>query len=194
MAASASGRSLFVPNIAIDLLGNDELEEVRFLRDEQANLVWAYERRYRDSDGRTVLNGDRRSDAGDTGGAEGADSLPRFLLRSDAPAHFIPYLPRQLQPPGGAAGDIYLRRGRSVEAASKSSPQYRTRIVAEAWRLDEHEVPRTGIRVRRLNRFARGSDGQAYFWVGRQKDPAERTATPRLRTDHLVQPGEGDAG
>lgn len=34
----STGVLLFVPNIALDVLDNDELEEIRFLRDEDANL------------------------------------------------------------------------------------------------------------------------------------------------------------
>src|SRR3954469_19719732 len=63
--------------------------------------------------------------------------------------------------------------------------QFRSQLVAESWRLDEHEVPRTGLRVRRPYRYARGSDGQELFWIGRQKDPSAAIASPTLRFDFL---------
>ncbi len=58
-ATANNGALLFVPNIALDVLDNDQLEEIVVLRDEDANLVWAVEREYPGPDGEAVLNGDR---------------------------------------------------------------------------------------------------------------------------------------
>src|SRR4051794_33358076 len=78
---------------------------------------------------------------------------------------------------------MYLRRARTTE--DLANIQFRSQLVAESWRLDEHEVPRTGLRVRRLYRYARGSDGQELFWIGRQKDTSAAIASPTLRFDFL---------
>ena len=99
---------LYVPNTAIDVLDNDQVEEVLFTRDEEANLVWASERLVTLSDGTQVRNGD------------GTSPPP-------------PPPPPPLRPAPGR-----LQRG------TDSRPQYRSRIVAESWRLNEAEVPRTG--------------------------------------------------
>ena len=48
---TGGGAFLYVPNIAIDVLDNDEVEEVVFTRDEEANLVWANERLVTDESG-----------------------------------------------------------------------------------------------------------------------------------------------
>jgi hypothetical protein len=74
---------------------------------------------------------------------------------------------------------------RTDPQAAADHPQYHTRIVAEAWRLNEHEVPPEGIRVRRTQRYARGSDGRALFWVARPVDPAPRSTLPRPAFDYL---------
>jgi hypothetical protein len=78
-----------------------------------------------------------------------------------------------------------LRRGRTIESATPSNPQYKSRIVKESWKLEEAEIPRTGVRVRRTYRFARGSDGTNYFWIGRDKRPAPRISSPQLKFDYL---------
>lgn len=179
------GAFLYVPNIAIDVLDNDDVEEVLFTRDEEANLVWANERLVTLSDGTLVRNGDANPPAAPSPGSDD-DERPRFRLRSEVPSYFVPYVPRFLQL-SATSGETYLRRARSVEAASLASPQYRSRIVAESWRLDEAEVPRAGVRVRRTHRFARGSDGGGYFWIGRHKQTAPRSAAPRLRFDYLEE-------
>ena len=184
----SDGRLLFVPNIALDVLHNDDIEEVRFIRDEESNLVWAYERLYRDADGQPVRNGDDPSGAR---GASDADARApsdqsgrRFVLADPVPAWWIPYVPRFLQPGAADDGEIYLRRARTVEDTS-GGPQHRSRIVDESWRIDEHEVPRTGVRVRRVRRYARGSDGEGYHWIGRSKQTGQRTAHPQRRYDYL---------
>jgi hypothetical protein len=178
------GAFLYVPNIAIEVLDNDEVEEVLFIRDEEANLVWATERLITLGDGTQIRNGD---DSGPAAREPTTETRPQFRLRSDVPGYFVPYVPRFLEL-SATSGEIYLRRARTVEAASLAAPQYRSRVVAESWRLDEAEVPRTGVRVRRTRRYARGSDGNGYFWIGRHKQTAPRTQAPGLRFDFLEEP------
>jgi hypothetical protein len=157
---------------------------VLFTRDEEANLVWASERLVTMADGTQIRNGDEST----TSSTEPtSDPRPQFRLRSDVPGYFVPYVPRFLAL-SATSGETYLRRARTVESASLAAPQYKGRIVAESWRLDEAEVPRTGVRVRRTRRYARGSDGNGYFWIGRHKQTAPRWATPGLRFDFLEAP------
>jgi hypothetical protein len=177
------GAFLYVPNIAIDVLDNDPVEEVLFTRDEEANLAWASERLVTLANGTRVRNGDGAAAAAPSANT---DPRPEYRLRSDVPAYFIPYVPRflRLSP---ASGETYLRRGRTIEVQT-GQPQFRSRIVAESWRLNEAEIPRSGVRVRRTHRYARGSDGKGYFWIGRDKQTAPRSAAPGLRFDFLIDP------
>lgn len=177
------GRFLFVPNVAPYVLENDVLEEVRLIRDEQANLVWAWEHRI-------VIAATGQSattDAEETGDSPVADNLPmkRFLLKSPTARSWIPYVPRHRTTDNALDGQTYLRRGRTDELASAASPQYRTRIVAECRILLEEEVPPTSLRIRRVKRSARGADGTTHFWVGREKETCERTTRPNLRFDFI---------
>ena len=53
----------------------------------------------------------------------------------------------------------------------------------------EEEVPRTGLRVRRIAKFASGAgEDSNHFWVGRHKDAGRGHAGPGLRFDYV----EGD--
>ncbi|MEQ8902051.1 MAG: hypothetical protein RID11_00965 [Roseovarius sp.] len=181
-----SGRQLYAPNIAIDVLYNDVLEDVRFVRDEQANLVWAWEHVYTTETGETVMNGDAREAE-----AQGSGDAPEpagFRLMSDVPRNWIPYLPVQIDLTP-TDGEVFLRRGRTDPEASRDTPQYRSTVVAEAVRLMEEEVPRTGLRVRRIAKFASGAgEDSNHFWVGRHKDAGRGHAGPGLRFDYV----EGD--
>lgn len=174
---------LFVPNIALDVLDNDELEEIIVMRDEEANLVWAVERRYQRPDGTAVVNGDG-SDAQPAAAPATANDRPRYRFRADVPRHWIPYVPRKIEAVGG---DTYLRRGRTDESATREKPQHHTRIVGESWQLREEEIPRSGLRIRRLRRFARGSDGKGFGWVARTREAANRLPQPGLSFDYLEE-------
>ena len=132
---------------------------------------------------RLVINGDGQPLPAD---AAPGDGLPRFRLKSD--------LPRALDPLHAAQERRQFRRSparsicgaaRTNEAATPANPQYRSKIVSESVRLNEEEIPRSGLRVRRIARYARGSDGQQHFWVGRLKESGQRTALPGLRFDFI---------
>lgn len=181
------GAFLYVPNIAVDVLDNDHVEEVLFTRDEEANLVWAIERLVTLGDGTQVRNGDGTTPAALP---PSGDPRPQYRFRSDLPGYFIPYVPRFLRL-SATSGETYLRRGRTIEAQNHAAPQFRSRIVAESWRLNEAEVPRSGVRVRRTHRYARGSDGKGYFWIGRDKQTAPRSTAPGLQFDYLEEPAPG---
>jgi hypothetical protein len=183
-SAADNGALLFVPNIALDVLDNDEMEEIVLLRDEDANLVWAVERLYLGPNGEQVHNGDPTGAPDAAAPPQGADDRPRYRFSTALPRYWIPYVPRFL---AGAQGDTYLRRGRTDEAATLQAPQHHTRIVAESWRLREEEIPRSGVRVRRTRRFARGSDGAGVQWVGRSREVAPRIPTPGLQFDFLEE-------
>ena len=174
---------LFVPNAGVPVIEGQVLEEVAFLRDEEANLAWAVERRYQDSStGEPVYRPDEESsgepaDAPDAGSAE----HPAYRLKSPTAAYWIPYVPRRT----GEEGETYLRRARSLESADGDNPQYKGRIIGESWKLNEEEVPRTGVQVQRLWRFVRGADGEGHFWVGRRKRPGGREPGSGLKFDYL---------
>lgn len=174
------GRFLFVPNVALELTHNDDIEEVRLFRDENANLVWAMEFRYTDENGDVIVN-----DGANPAPGSSASDLPEFHLTTPVPDHWIPYVPRQIPTTSAQPGQIHLRRGRTREDATEANPQYKGRLVAESKILNEEEVPRYGLRVRRLGRYARGSDGTPHFWVGRIKEATARIQSPGLRFDTL---------
>lgn len=182
-AKPLDGKYLFLPNVAPYITYNDDLEDIRFFRDESANLVWAMEFRYTLPNGESVVNGDAPA-AGQAGAAAGAPAK-RFRFATTVPDHWVPYLPRQIANNPALNGEIDLRRGRTREDASRANPQYKSRIVAESVRLHEEEIPRYGIRVRRVARYARGSDGKQHFWVGRIKEAAARPKSPDLRFDFI---------
>jgi hypothetical protein len=195
-AVGLDGRFLLMPHVALEVLDNDDVEEVLFFRDEESNLVWATERRYEAEDGSSVVNGERpvgtlAAGDEDVNSPDSATIGPRFRLISKTEPHWIPYVPRRQRPQAVEDGSIYLRRGRTIEAASRTNPQYGSRIVGETWRLWEEVVPPSGLRVRRIQRFARSSGGKGRFWIGRSREAGRRTGQPNLRFDYLEDDATG---
>jgi len=190
-AGSLDGAVLFMPNVAGGLMEGEVIEEIALVRDEDANVVWAVEKYYFDEDaGMRRSRGDMASTGGDapddTSEAQEGD-IPSYQLSSHVAEHWIPYVPRLIEGQGANPTQTYLRRARSLETADAAHPQYRGRLIADSWRINEEEAPRTGIRIRRLWRFARASDGTVRFWIGRRKDPATREPTSGLNFDFLSQ-------
>jgi hypothetical protein len=147
--------------------------------DEDANLVWAWERRVAGVATPSELVG-----GPDPTAAE--DNMPRFVLKSETARQWIPYVLRQTAARTGVNGEIHLQRARTDEKASSTNPQYRSRIVSEPKRIYEEEIPPTGLRSRRISRYARGSDGKAHFWIAREKESGHRTARAGLKFDYLT--------
>lgn len=184
--APTDSSTLLCLNTAARIGENDIIEEVRFLRDEAANLVWGWERQLTEAGRGLFSTVFEPRDKEKT--KEEAQIHPdlRFRLKSETARSFIPYVPRQTAAVPAVEGDIALRRARSDEAYSGENPQYRGEIIGESPYLNEENIPRSGLRIRRINRFARGSDDQVYFWVGRDKDAAGSTRKPKLTFDDLL--------
>lgn len=177
-----SGEVMMAPNVALQVVENDELEEVRFVRDESTNLVWAWERQVVGEDGSTFSTGSERPAPLDQATS---GNMPEFRLKSQTARAWIPYVPRQTATNPALNGQISLRRGRTDETAGKDTPQYRSKLVSEATHIAEEQIPLTPLRVRRVHRYARGSDGEMHFWVGRDREISARSARPGLRFDYL---------
>ena len=186
--ANPVGALLLCPDVAANPQQGAILEEVLFVRDEGANQVWAVELAYQDPS--TGARVDRRDEEarrlGPPAPAAAGTELPRFRLRSDLAAHWIPYVARRVRPADPDDAQIYFRRGRTLPEAGPAQPQYRTKVVAESWRLHEEALPPTGLRVQRLWRFARCSDGAGLFWVARRKHFSPQEHSAGIDFDYLA--------
>lgn len=181
---SPSDPSLFYfPNNLQHSLESEPLEELSFFRDEMANLVWAIEHRYQDDAGKIHARDEEleieESDSleyfwdneenemiprpavfeeGEPGNRyEGP--ISRYIEKRIPPEHWVPYLPqfRNLQ--------VILRRGRT-----RDDVQYKGKILNESKLIAEEEIPRAGIKIKRVLQLAREADtGNVVIWNGRTK-------------------------
>jgi hypothetical protein len=185
------------------------LDEVVFIRDEVANMVWGIERVIPAADGRGRSGGvaahetraflQRLLASGGT-----APPLPllenaaaiRYAAMSSVPEHWIPFIAVRAR---GQEREIDLQRAalpRILEGdpAPPVSVRPRTtllragldRPVPQPYLVPEEEVPREGVRVTRMFQRARWIDGSALVWLGVRKRIGRGEGASGLAFDRIV--------
>jgi hypothetical protein len=134
------------------------LEEVHFLRDEMANMVWAVEHRIQSRLGEPLdpSIGVAQPDTPVSG--TGA----RYVLGETVPFNWRPFIPAHLP---GSVRSIRLQRARLPGQAPQ--PLGRVLDVPSPYFVAEEEVPRAGRKVTRAFQRARWIDGSTLLWIGR---------------------------
>jgi hypothetical protein len=183
------------PSVPSATLSGDALEEVRFLRDETANMVWGIEERAENGLG-DPWRGHERSQAARPsspptaapGIATTSDGLV-YEIETSVPEHWIPFLAVALNTTQGA---VALERAAMLretdDGATEPVPPVGrvlqpASIGDAAYQIREEEVPRSGVVVRRRVRRARWIDGSTFLWVAREARIGAGPAGSGLRFD-----------
>jgi hypothetical protein len=168
------------------------LEELYFLRDEYANMVWAIEKTIRDAMGKPGdgyelhldLNGPFANEAVS---AAGEDAPPKFRLASSVPPHWIPYLPFHKS---GSNSEIELRRAIMLRNESAAEPEDLNPLSWLAGKdllaIWEEAIPRAGVRVQLTKQRVRWTDGKTYIWLGRKVLAGRGEGSSGLAFDQLL--------
>ncbi len=170
------------------------LEEVRFVRDETANLAWAIERSTESHLGR-ALPGSERAGAEPPSPITSGVAPLRYQLQSHVPVHWIPFQAVALPP--ATSGQVVLEMasllapegppGAALHEALPAGKILRPSSVAGApYRVREEEVPREGTHVIRFARFARSSNGASHLWVTRKRVTGRGEGGSGLRFDRTI--------
>jgi hypothetical protein len=178
------------------VLQGPALEEVHFIRDENAEIVWAIEQTALGPAGQPT---DRTADAlahfqPDTPTPNGATALPTraYILRTDVEANWFPFL---LQDPANGAqlamADVPpldtsqpapLPWGRILAPFAPTAPGPGQPLQPGVL-LPLEEVTRVGAQVTRGWRYARWIDGRHLAWVGRRARPGRGPGSSGLSFD-----------
>jgi hypothetical protein len=160
---------LAVPSVTAAPLAGDVVEEVRFLRDDMASLVWAVEQVVTDPDGTTHdLQSEYLRTAEGTAAATTSSEVS-YRLMTDVPAHWVPFIPVRLAGGSRQVGlvEAVLPRPNSFGDLVTSSPRSSVLQELQSSVLPEEEVPAAGVIVRRRWFLARSADGGRYAWAAR---------------------------
>jgi hypothetical protein len=169
------------------------VEEVRFARDEMANMVWAIENVLENAAGDPWPQHERDATRNPTTTppvTAGAPVPLRYQVESRVPEYWIPLLPVSLDPANGvvalevaaAVGSdghtLILPRGRILRPTSIAS--------TTPYQLPEEEIPRNGVRVQRLAARSRWNDGSTRLWQLRRVQPGTGETSSALRFDQAL--------
>lgn len=170
---------LLAPPAAVHVLEGPALEDVLFLRDEMANLVWAVERTVTGPSGDPHDRATEPPPVPATGGPVVERAELDWVLQTTTPAHWFPYLPTS-----DGYREVGLRRAR----VSGQQPPAGRLVAEEAQRhLFDGEVPRDGVRVRRVPVVARRADGTYERWVTRRVSTGRGEGWSGLAFDGAVR-------
>lgn len=155
------------------------LEDVRFGRDEMANMAFGIERVTTSPMGeqRSGRERDAEIDARlnlPPAPSTGSDFPLRYDVQSEVPAHWVPLFPIQVAPPNPS---IVLEVGSTVKSTGPGTtgvvpPLSKILTPADVgpdYRIEEEEIPRAGLRVERAVFRARWIDGSTHIWVQRRR-------------------------
>ena len=168
---------LLLAPAALAPVNSASIEQVLLLRDELANVAWGIERTVLGASGQPLDRGlEWRITAPVTPPPSG-DPVPQYRLGSTVPDYWIPFLPVALD----ASGHLTLSRGRLPGAP----PLPLGKMLGEETSIFLEEVPREGVQLARRYRWARGTDGSWYLWIGRLRQTGRGEGRSGLRFDYL---------
>lgn len=197
---------LWLPPVSTGQVQGEVLEEVKFIRDEMANMVWAVEQKVENGLG------------GSLEGASTAKGLEAWLrtlsntpvppplpdqpisadysyqVGNTVPPHWIPFIPVRTNE---NSVDMILRRAamprifEGIDHATRIRP--RTSLVrnsgpnGQTQKLDirEEEIPANGITLKTYWKRARWLDGKVLTWLTHEKSPGITTESSGLQFDFL---------
>lgn len=177
-------RSLFLLPPAVNkTLESEPIDQVNFIRDEMANMVWGVETFVPSQTGKGMA-GTYKTDAVEPPPFKPVNEEVkiRYILGTVVPKNWIPFVPARVEL---TIDQIKLQRAR---LAGANPP--RTEIIAEHPSpsfINEEEVPRAGIIVDRRFQRARWIGGLTFVWTGRQKQAGRGEGASRLSFDQVEQ-------
>lgn len=155
------------------------LEEVQFMRDENANLCWALERvvQARSGDPRSRRD-EQPSPAPERTDPEPADLTETerwYRLQTPVPGYWVPLVPM----PTSSVGGFRLRKGTTTDTDLAKGWLLR----GKPYDLHDEEIPREGVTVRRVAELALGTDGTTHRWIARRVSVGRGEGSSGLASD-----------
>jgi hypothetical protein len=196
---------IYLPPVANHYLQGPDLEEIQFIRDEMANLVWGVETIVPTGlgEGMEGLNSAKRMETWLSTLAGNADTVNEnglpdigaaftYEIGTTVPPNWIPFIPLRIS---DSDPRIVFRRAAMPRFVGQEPP---TRIRARSnilrsitddkghYDLEEEELPATGLTVKQNWRRTRWIDGSTITWLAREKRIGRNYESSGLQFDQVV--------
>ncbi len=169
-------------------LEGQPFEQVNFLRDEMANMVWGVESIVPSQAGKGMSGDEMALDKGVSVSApeppSGEPAKPeiKYILGTTVPANWIPFIPVHME---NSTSEIRLQRAKLLGAKSpigmllteKSAPYF----------IDEETLQSSGLLVSRTPQLTRYINGVSCLWIGRKKEAGKGLGWSNLKFDQISQ-------
>jgi hypothetical protein len=200
----------FLPPTIDHVLTGNPLEEIKMLRDETANLVWAVEKTYRTYYGEPISGYDhslylkRRSNVGSPlineteEEDEDSDKPIKYTIMTDVSWNWIPFIPVHVTakeipsattiPPDPSHKHIQLQRAAMINTVDRTPILPNSRLINEVqpqYYIDESEIPRSGIILSENCQRTVWYTGEVFLWIGRNKSIGTGEGSSGLQFDSI---------
>ncbi|NKQ37369.1 MAG: hypothetical protein HF973_17355 [Chloroflexi bacterium] len=203
-AVAADTRFILLPTVP-KIQEGAAAEEVMFIRDEMANMVWGIETRVSLMDGRSLPGFESATDIRNyyarlvnespaPNPPDPAAPVRYQVMSNNVPENWIPFIPvhipnnnREIQLQRAALPRIIPRDPNLPEKIRPRTTLLRTGLdVGLPYFVHEEEVPRAGIIVRQSFQRTRWYDGRVVTWFGVRKQSGRGEGNSNLRFDQLA--------
>lgn len=183
--ASVNSNLLYLAPAVTKLMEGPRLEQVNFLRDEMANMVWAVENTVPSQNGKGV-SGDEMAleKTNDAVISESPVTTStaniRYVLGTTVPANWIPFIPVHIN---AGSAEIQLQRAR-LPRANRPLGILLNEVKAPYY-IREQTIGNSGLLVSRSPQLARFVDGISCLWTGRRKEAGKGEGWSNLKFDQI---------
>ena len=186
--SNTNSNYLYLPAAVSGSLEGQPLEQVNFLRDEMANLVWGVENTVPSQAGKGVSGNEMAiREKGTLPFVPAGNAVIRYVLGTTVPENWIPFIPVHME---GSDTEIKLQRARmpgskgalGIVLTEQQAPYY----------INEQQVPRSGVIVERSFQRTRWWNGKTYLWLGRYKAAGMGEGWSNLKFDQIEDIGSDE--
>lgn len=198
--------SLLIPPSAQKVLEGQPLEEIMFVRDEMANMVWGVEttiplpsgtsKRGREAAGETQAFFEKRLGAAAVPVPPALGAKLRYKVMTSVPENWIPMIPVHV-PNDNRETQLQRAAMLRIIEGDPNDPvpiEPRTSLLRVgldetpkvAYFVHEEEVPRAGTRVTQSFQRTRWRDGRAWVWLGVRKQTGRGEGSSGLAFDQIL--------
>jgi hypothetical protein len=156
------------------------LEQVNFLRDEMANLVWAVEKTVPSQSGKGVSGDEMAVRQQEPEPFISTGASIRYVLGTTVPDNWIPFIPVHME---GSDTETQLQRASMPGAKGALGTILREKEAP--YYISDGIVTRSGVEVQRSFQRTRWHNGQTHVWIGRRKGAGKGEGWSNLVFDQI---------